>query len=244
MKSEKITILISGVMGDIAQQVVMKLLETENVIIIGFDLVDKSEYEKSKINNKLDRYFQCDARDMSQLKELKTKINEDKIDVLLNIAGHGDSNYFDKTTKDEFVEMMNTNFYTAVHCSQIFCENLERANGKILNFSSILALHPVPTLTAYVSSKAALIGFTKSLAIELSSVGVAVNAMCLGYCDTLNNKNYFQSVNGKNFITRFIPNKKLVSKKEVATFVANYSIQRNTSITGSIFTIDGGETIW
>lgn len=106
--------------------------------------------------------------------------------------------------------------------SRAFLSNMiDQKQGSIINFSSILSQHPVPTVTSYATAKAALIGFTKSLAIEVAPYGVRVNNLALGYSNTKNNKDYFNSENGKNFIKRF------VTTQLIATLLQNSPIKRH-----------------
>lgn len=233
-------VLISGALGDIAKECV-KELKKEGAYVIGFD--KNNFFDKKEIEN-IDEFYICDIEKEEDRVLLKKSIL-DPIDIIINNIGEGFSKDILQTGAEDMMLLFKKNCLSAYNTSILFLEKMiERQQGVILNISSILALHPVPTLVAYSTSKAALIGFTKSLAIELSEYNVRVNCLELGYCNTSNNKEYFESPVGKNFIDRFIPLGKLVDKKNVAELIVFLCSDSSKYMTGSTIRIDSGETIW
>lgn len=234
------TILISGVLGDIAQETITQM-KTLGAYVIGFDKITTTDSNKLKY---LDEFYQCDIDKLEDQTYLKKHIQQE-IDVIINNIGEGYSKNILETTIEDMNYLFSQNCLSAYRTSHLFLEKMINNNqGLIINISSILALHPVPTLTAYATSKAALIGLTKSMAIELSEYNIRVNCLELGYCDTSNNRDYFEGSYGKNFINRFIPLKKLVDKKSVGELIAFLSTDSTKYMTGSTIRIDSGETIW
>ncbi|MBA4602128.1 SDR family NAD(P)-dependent oxidoreductase [Thermoactinomyces mirandus] len=234
------TIIISGVLGDISNHS-LRILKENGAYIIGFD---KRSPDQDDNMDYIDEFFQGDVMDDEFLERLKREYSS-SIDVILNNIGEGDSKYFSEITDKDMLTMFQVNCLSAVRLSRLFLKGMmEKKQGCIINFSSILAKNPVPTVVHYATSKAALIGLTKSLAIEFAPYNIRINTLLLGYSDTINNKAYFASEAGKNFIDRFIPTKKLVDKKNIGHLLTYLSSDAAESITGSAIVIDRGHTIW
>jgi NAD(P)-dependent dehydrogenase (short-subunit alcohol dehydrogenase family) len=107
------------------------------------------------------------------------------VDILVNNAGSAESALFMKTDVAMFERMIAVHLMAAVHTTHaVLPSMLERRSGQIVNVASIAGLWGAPYITAYASAKHALVGFTRALALEVASRGVAVNAVCPGYTDT------------------------------------------------------------
>lgn len=233
-------VIISGVLGDIANYSLSALKEN-GAYIIGFD---KREPTEQNYMQYIDEFYRGDVMDDKFLNHLKNKCSS-KVDVIINNIGKGASKSFLKITDEEIIDSFQINCLSAIRLTRIFLQDMmSNEKGSIINFSSILSQHPVPTITHYSTSKSALVGFTKSLAVEIAPYNVRVNALLLGYSDTKNNEAYFASENGKNFIKRFIPTKKLVNKKQIGYLLTYLASDFSESVTGSTITIDRGYSIW
>ncbi|MGQ7187148.1 SDR family NAD(P)-dependent oxidoreductase, partial [Escherichia sp. HC-CC] len=160
-----------------------------------------------------------------------------RVNVIINNIGEGCSKHFLESDDIDIIQTFQINCLSAMRLSRAFLSDMiDKKQGSIINFSSILSQHPVPTVTSYATAKAALVGFTKSLAIEVAPYSIRVNNLTLGYSNTENNKDYFNSENGKNFIKRFIPTKKLVDKNHLGYLLTYLSSDFSTSITGAAIT--------
>ena len=108
-----------------------------------------------------------------------------RIDILVNNAGIAKGGPFLKTGDETWREIFEVNLFAAAACTRLALPPmLEQGWGRIVNVASIAGLRGSPYTTAYTASKHALVGLTRSLALETIKKGVTVNAVCPGYVDT------------------------------------------------------------
>ena len=107
------------------------------------------------------------------------------VDILVNNAGFTETAPFLKTEPDLFERMIAIHLLGAVHTMQaVLPTMIERGQGHIVNVASTAGLRGEAYVSAYVAAKHALVGMTRSVAIEMAKRGIAVNAVCPGYTDT------------------------------------------------------------
>ena len=107
------------------------------------------------------------------------------VDILVNIAGFTETAPFLKTEPDLFERMIAIHLLGAVHTMQaVLPAMIERGRGHVVNVASTAGLRGEGYVSAYVAAKHALVGLTRSVAIEMTKRGIAVNAVCPGYTDT------------------------------------------------------------
>lgn len=114
-----------------------------------------------------------------------------RLDVLVNAAGISHSSLLLRTTQAKVDDVLNTNLSAAIQASRFATKKMLKNSaegtsgaGHILNISSLLATHGGAGSVAYAASKAGVLGLTRSLAAELGTRGVRVNAICPGYVET------------------------------------------------------------
>jgi 3-hydroxybutyrate dehydrogenase len=107
------------------------------------------------------------------------------VDILVNNAGSTASAPFLKSEPELFERMIAIHLLGAVHTIQALLPSMiERGQGHVINIASIAGLRGEAYVSAYVAAKHALVGLTRSLAIEMEKRGIAVNAVCPGYTET------------------------------------------------------------
>src|SRR5213079_78556 len=105
--------------------------------------------------------------------------------ILVNNAGITEDDLFIRMKPDAWTNVMRTNLDSAFHITQEVVKKMIRARwGRVINMSSIVGLMGNPGQVNYASSKAAIIGFTKALALEIGSRNVTVNAIAPGFIQT------------------------------------------------------------
>ena len=120
----------------------------------------------------------------------KTEQQFGLIDVLVNNAGMRFRKAFLEISEKELNQVLNVNFKSVFNmCQEVLPSMIKNNSGKIINMSSIAGTLGFADLSAYVTSKAAIIGLTKSLAIEFASNNIQINAIAPGFCKT----SYFEN---------------------------------------------------
>jgi len=197
--------------------------------------------------------FKVDVRDAKGLKEAYKKVYEQygKIDVLVNAAGIGVMKYFDDAD-DEFRDMtMDINFKGIWNSCKAAIPYMVAANyGKIVNYGSVTGILVVdPGMTAYASTKGAILGFTKALASEFASSNILVNAILPGMIYTpMAQKSFLECCpedpdSVKNAIAASIPLKRLGTLEEAGEVAAFLASDESSYITGTSIVFDGGNSL-
>ena len=107
------------------------------------------------------------------------------IDILVNNAGTVETVPFLKSTPEHFTGMYAVHVLGPMFTTKaVLPSMLERGRGRVVNVASIAGLHGAPYVAHYVAAKHALVGLTRSLAMEFGPKGIAFNAVCPGYVDT------------------------------------------------------------
>jgi 3-oxoacyl-[acyl-carrier protein] reductase len=171
------------------------------------------------------------------IREIKAKCG--KLDVLINNAGVTKDGLSIKMTREEFTKVMETNLWGVFSLSRIAGrEMLKARSGRIINISSIVGFTGNPGQANYASSKAGVIGLTKTLALEYAPRGVTVNAVAPGFIETDMTSKLPQSVQ-ENFLSR-IPLGYFGKPADVAEAVFFLASDSAAYITGQTIHVNGG----
>ena len=159
--------------------------------------------------------------------------------ILINNAGITSDQLFLRMKDSDWDNVIDTNLNGVFNLSKIFIKNMvKNRNGRIINISSISGLMGNPGQVNYSSSKAALNGFTKSLAKELGSRNITVNSVAPGFIDT--DMTSFLDDTAKKNVIETIPLKRLGRPEDVAELVLFLASEEASYITGQTISIDGG----
>ena len=160
-------------------------------------------------------------------------------DILINNAGITADQLFLRMSDDDWDDVINTNLTGTFNLTKIFLKNMIKNKfGRIINISSISGLMGNPGQVNYSSSKAALNGFTKSLAKEVGSRNITVNCVAPGFIDT-DMTSYIEE-NERNEILKQIPLNKFGSPEDISKLVMFLMSDEASYITGQTISIDGG----
>lgn len=168
-------ILITGAGKGIGQFLYQQLRETEDVVGTTFT----SATNDPKLTT-------LDVKDFAAVEKWKNSLGKEKLSKLkiINCAGVSYNAFAHKADLDAWQNVIETNVFGTFNVIRAFLPAMrEQGFGRIVNFGSVVAQRAVPGTSAYATSKAALWGLTKSLAVENASKGVTVNTINLGYSD-------------------------------------------------------------
>ncbi len=184
---------------------------------------------------------QADAASAQAAKQLVDAAREafGGVDVLVNNAGITRDKLAARMGADEFEQVLATNLTGAFLCAREVLRPMMRARwGRIINLSSVVALRGNAGQVNYAASKAGLIGMTKSLAREVASRGITVNAVAPGFIET--DMTAAMPPAARDFMCSGIPAGCAGSPQDVARAVAFLASDDAAYITGQVLCVDGG----
>ena len=219
----------------------------------GFDIAincrkEPEEYEEQRkeieANNVKCFFTKGDVSKYEDAERMVKEVIEEfgKIDILLNNAGITKDNLLMRMKKEDFEDVINVNLVGTFNITKnVVPYMMKKRYGRIINMASVVGISGNAGQANYAASKAGVIGFTKSLAKELGSRNILVNAIAPGYIKTAMTDVLSDKI--KEQIKEQIPLGTLGEPKDVANLVKFLSSKDSSYITGQVIHVDGGMLI-
>ncbi len=165
------------------------------------------------------------------------------IDILVNnVPGTIRRNPFEETTWENYEENLNGTIKGAYNCCQaVIGEMKTKKWGRIISIMDNMVNEPVKGYSGYVTAQSALMGFTRSLAVDLGAFGITVNLINTGF--TLSRKMPHAPAHVQEAIARQTPLKRLALPIDIAKAVLFYASDWSDFVTGNCLVVDGGKTM-
>ena len=173
------------------------------------------------------------------------------VDILVNNSGIAHAAPFERTTIENWSQIMAVNLTGVFLCTQAVLPSMrERNSGRIINVASTAGLKGYGYISAYAASKHGVIGMTRSLALELASTAITANCVCPGFTDTpmaddavdnISNKTRLSKEEALAELIKHNPQNRLITPEEVAGAVLWLCQDSSGSINGQSIAVAGGE---
>ena len=232
--------IVTGATRGIGKAIAEKLSEQGVELVISARSKEALEALAKTLPNKA-HVIVCDMgnpTDIDHLAEESEKLLG-QIDILVNNAGITADNLLMRMKDEEWEKVMNTNLTSVFRLSRAVLRGMMRKKmGRIINISSVVGVTGNPGQANYVASKAGLIGFSKSLALEVASRNITVNCVAPGFIETdmtsaLTNEQ-------KEKIMQQIPQGKMGSADDIAHAVLYLASKEASYVTGQVLHVNGG----
>lgn len=239
--------LVTGASRGIGKAIALKLASEGATVIVNYNgSKERAEETVKEITDQggTAEAMGCNVSDYSACENLVKEILEKygRVDILVNNAGITRDNLLMRMSEQDFDDVISTNlkgaFNTIRHLSR---QLLKQRSGKIINISSVSGMMGNAGQANYSASKAGVIGLTKSVARELASRGICVNAVAPGFIATEMTASMPESVLEE--AKKSIPLGRVGNTADIANMVAFLAGEGGDYITGQVFCVDGGMAI-
>jgi len=234
--------LITGAGRGIGKTIALKLaVSGASIILVDMSpVIDDVRKEIEDMNRKC-LTFQVDVTDLEAIYAMVNNIIEElgEIHILVNNAGITQDNLFMRMKPEQWSKVIDVNLNGVFNVTKAVIRSMVKQRyGKIINISSVVGFSGNPGQVNYSSTKSALVGFTKSLAREVGTRGVTVNAVAPGFIDTAMTQALNESQ--QEAILQQIPLGCMGNAGDIANAVAFLASKEASYITGTVLHVNGG----
>ena len=234
--------LITGAGRGIGKTIALKLAVSgaDTILIDMSPEMDDVRKEIEGMNRKC-LTFQVDVTDLEAIYAIVNNIIEElcEIHILVNNAGITQDNLFMRMKPEQWSKVIDVNLNGVFNVTKAVIRSMMKQRyGKIINISSVVGFSGNPGQVNYSSTKSALVGFTKSLAREVGTRGVTVNAVAPGFIDTAMTQALNESQ--QEAILQQIPLGRMGDAGDIANAVAFLASKEASYITGTVLHVNGG----
>lgn len=236
--------LITGGSRGIGRAIALRLAREGTKVAINYKTNDSAAQSVVNAVAEMDGEAMAVAADVSQGTAVEAMVKRvvdswGSIDILVNNAGVIHDSLLMRMTEEVWDEVINTNLKGAFNCTKAVLRFMVRKRwGRVINVVSVVGLEGNPGQSNYAASKAGIIAFSRSIAKEVASRNITVNAVAPGYIATEIVANLAPEF--KELILSRIPQNRFGTVEDVANMVGYLASEEANYITGEVIRIDGG----
>ncbi|MGI8952635.1 MAG: 3-oxoacyl-[acyl-carrier-protein] reductase [Chitinophagaceae bacterium] len=240
--------IVTGAARGIGEAIAVKLAENGAHVVFSY-VSDSSAEKAAQLEKKLQTDFSVKAKayrsDASDFKQCESFVNDilkefGTIDVCVNNAGISKDNLLLRLTPEQWDEVITTNLKSVFNITkQVIRPMMKAKKGSIINMSSIVGMRGNAGQASYAASKAGIIGFTKSVALELGSRNIRCNAIAPGFVET-DMTHYLKEGNAADEFLKKIPLGRFGKAEEIANTTLFLASDLSSYITGQVISVCGG----
>lgn len=248
--------LITGGGRGIGRAIAIEFAREGAEVVVAARTADQVESVAKEIG-KVARPFVCDVSENSSVEKMFASVLETfrrGPDILVNNAGIAESASLLNTDDRLWNRHIAVNLSGSFYCIRAALPSmLEAGWGRIINIASIAGKTGAPYIAAYSASKHGMLGLTRSVALEVASKGITVNAICPGYVDTEMTTRGIENIKSKTgrsgeealeTIKRMSPQNRLVTAEEVSALALLLASPEGQAINGQAINVDGGAVLF
>ena len=235
--------VVTGAGRGIGRAIALKFAQEGADVVCVSRTLENSQKVAEEVRASGRKAWACavDVSDGKAVAEAAEKILSDtgRVDILVNNAGVTRDGLVMRMSDEDWDAVLNTNLKGAFAFTKVFSRSFARQrSGRIINVASVIGLMGNAGQANYAASKAGLIGFTKSVARELATRGITVNALAPGFIETDMTAVLNEEV--KKGVLNAIPMKTFGQAEDIANAALFLASPRSRYITGQVLAVDGG----
>jgi NAD(P)-dependent dehydrogenase (short-subunit alcohol dehydrogenase family) len=251
--------LITGGGRGIGRAIALEFAREGAAVAVAARSVDQVESVAAELRDRFQTKavgVACDVSDGSSVQQMFATVNkffERGPDILVNNAGIAESAPLVKTTDELWRRILEVNLSGTFYCTRAALPAMiANGWGRIINVASIAGKTGAPYVAAYSASKHGVVGLTRSVALEVATKGITVNAICPGYVDTDMTSRGIENITLKTKLSaeealeslkKMSPQNRIITPQEVAALALLLASAEGAGINGQAINVDGGTVV-